>query len=114
MKIFWSYAARDDKSPRNKVSNLKEAFETVKTKHINQESNMNNLDTHEAIKQRAAELGCIVVETFSGKVLAKRESDQSFITWSYMIVEGTGKAEFYWGHYDMDLETAAIDLQTRS
>lgn len=29
MKIFWSYATRDDKSPRNKVSNLKEAFETV-------------------------------------------------------------------------------------
>ena len=29
MKIFWSYAGRDDKSPRKKVSNLRKAFETV-------------------------------------------------------------------------------------
>jgi len=29
MKIFWSYARRDDKSPSRKVSNLRQAFETV-------------------------------------------------------------------------------------
>ena len=29
MKIFWCYARRDDRPPRKKVSNLREAFETV-------------------------------------------------------------------------------------
>jgi len=29
MKIFWSYARRDDRPPLKKVSNLRSAFETV-------------------------------------------------------------------------------------
>ena len=37
MKIFWSYARRDDKPPRKKVSNLRQAFETVLSQVIGED-----------------------------------------------------------------------------
>ena len=70
-------------------------------------------DPKDAINQRAAELGCIVVNVKPDVVLAKRTSDGSFITWEYMLDNDTGKANFFWGHYDMDFNAADKDYDSR-
>lgn len=69
-------------------------------------------DVKESINQRAAELGCVVIQTKPGVILAKRLGDDSFITWAYKI-DDSNKAEFYWGHYDMDLGIATLDFDKR-
>ena len=64
------------------------------------------------LNERLADLDCIAIETCNGYVLARRDRDHTFITWSYMI--RGGEAILSNGHYDMNLESGVSSLYTRS
>ena len=73
------------------------------------------MQTINPIDTRALALDCFVVQACSitGVVLCKKNTDRddAFVTWKY-FVKG-GEAEFYWGHYDMDLSAGAASYAKR-
>ena len=64
MKLFWSYARRDDKSPSEKVSKLRQAFETVLSQVIGKDCDIyfDRLSLKWGVEWRK-EIQCLIKES---------------------------------------------------
>ena len=84
---------------------------SIKNTHF-KANTMNSLQI-KAIQDKAANLSCNLVAMLDNTVLCHRFTDDTYITWQ-VSYPSEGKADFYWGHYDMDLASAKESLLKRS